>query len=208
MTGRPPGKAPPLTDEQRAFIERNERYICPTLRRIGHPAGIDEDDLRGVAVDALIAAARSYDESRGANEASWVITCIKWRVVAWMRVQPGGARCRCPGMVSLSSPVAIDRRGRKAGWGQHIADDITIADVLPGMGDGELVAAVERAALHEAIGRLPGRERMVIEGHLAGDTYREMGDRLGVSESRVYQIHRNAVGRLAKLLCRWRDEAP
>lgn len=206
MAGRHPGKAPPLTDEQRAFIERNERYVLPTLRRIGHPAGIDEDDLHGVAVDALIAAARSYDPGIGANEASWTITCIKWRVIAWMRLQPGGARCRCPGMVSLASPVAIDRRGRKAGWGQHMADDITIADVLPGMGDGELVAAVERAALHEAIGRLPERERLVVEGHLAGDTYREMGERLGVSESRVYQLQKQAVKRLGRMLCRWRDE--
>lgn len=206
MAGRPQGKAPPLTDEQRAFIERNERYICPTIRRIGHPAGIDEDDLHGVAVDALIAAARSYDESRGANEASWVITCIKWRLIAWMRLQPGGARCRCPGIVSLSSPVAIDGRGRKAAWGQRAGDEITIADVLPGMGDGELVAAVERAALHEAIGRLPERERLVITGHLSGDTYREMGERLGVSESRVYQLHKQALRRLGVLLAPWKEE--
>jgi RNA polymerase sigma factor for flagellar operon FliA len=54
-----------------------------------------------------------------------------------------------------------------------------------------------RAALVQAIGRLPERERQLMGMHYEQDmNLREIGEVMGVSESRVCQIHSQAVARL------------
>jgi RNA polymerase sigma factor for flagellar operon FliA len=55
-----------------------------------------------------------------------------------------------------------------------------------------------RAALSEAMKPLPERYQMVVGlYYLGGKTMREIGDRLGINESRVSQIHRVALEKMA-----------
>lgn len=54
-----------------------------------------------------------------------------------------------------------------------------------------------RRILSESIDRLPERERLVVAlYYFEGLTFKEIGKVLGVSESRVYQLHTQAMGRL------------
>lgn len=58
-----------------------------------------------------------------------------------------------------------------------------------------------RDALINAIGNLPERERMLMGMHYEQDmNLREIGEVLGVGESRVCQLHSQAVGRLRSML--------
>lgn len=62
-------------------------------------------------------------------------------------------------------------------------------------------ARQERAQVAQAIDRLPPRQREVLRMHYEeGRTLREIGEVLGVTESRISQIHSEAVARLRGML--------
>ncbi|MCS7309819.1 MAG: FliA/WhiG family RNA polymerase sigma factor [Armatimonadota bacterium] len=89
---------------------------------------------------------------------------------------------------------------------QDAGESLHIADVLSDV-TADPIAEVEqretRRLLAEAIDRLPERERLVIAlYYYEGLTFREIGRVLGVSESRVYQLHTQAVLRLRNYLQR------
>ena len=77
-----------------------------------------------------------------------------------------------------------------------------LAAPVEGHDPAAIISARERtAALRAAIARLPGKERDVVPLYYAGDlTMKEVGARLGVTESRVCQLHGQAIGRLREML--------
>jgi RNA polymerase sigma factor for flagellar operon FliA len=63
--------------------------------------------------------------------------------------------------------------------------------------DGEMEGKELRRLLASGVDRLPERERLVVGlYYFEGLTFKEIGKVLGVSESRVYQLHTQAMGRL------------
>jgi RNA polymerase sigma factor FliA len=86
----------------------------------------------------------------------------------------------------------------------HGGDGITLAETLHDV-DGDVTADFEhvemRNELVHAVEALPPQERTVIElYYFKGQRLREIKGELGVSESRVSQIHSAAVGHLRELL--------
>jgi RNA polymerase sigma factor for flagellar operon FliA len=62
---------------------------------------------------------------------------------------------------------------------------------------GEVEGREIRRLLASGIDKLPERERMVVSlYYFEGLTFKEIGKVLGVSESRVYQLHTQAMGRM------------
>ncbi len=67
--------------------------------------------------------------------------------------------------------------------------------------DGDMEGKELRRILAAGVDRLPERERLVIAlYYFEGLTFKEIGRVLGVSESRVYQLHTQAMGRLRNFL--------
>lgn len=53
------------------------------------------------------------------------------------------------------------------------------------------------AVLNEAMKPLPSREQQVVKAYYSEDkTMKEIGDRLGISETRVSQLHKSALDRM------------
>jgi RNA polymerase sigma factor for flagellar operon FliA len=66
---------------------------------------------------------------------------------------------------------------------------------------GEVEGKDLRRILSSGVDNLPERERLVIAlYYFEGLTFKEIGKVLGVSESRVYQLHTQAMGRLRGFL--------
>lgn len=105
-------------------------------------------------------------------------------------------------MVSLED-VAFGRNNERVTFEDYIASST-----------GDPMAALlsqERAgAVAEAIRQLPEKERMVMPLYYNGElTMKEVGARLGITESRVSQLHTQAISRLRTILSEYaHDHAP
>ena len=104
--------------------------------------------------------------------------------------------------ISNSTLVALDEM-----WaaGDSGGDQVSLLDTLPDRGAPDPQAVVDQGALGErladAIAALPEREKLVVALYYYENlTLREIGEVLGVTESRVSQLHTKAVLRLRSKL--------
>jgi RNA polymerase sigma factor for flagellar operon FliA len=99
------------------------------------------------------------------------------------------------GVVALEDTLSV---------GPDRSDSVTVADTIPDSGAGPVAAFEEqetRRMLATAINRLPEREKVVLAlYYYEGLTLGQIGDVLGVTESRVCQIHTKAVIQLRSKL--------
>jgi len=104
--------------------------------------------------------------------------------------------------ISRSSIAALDELWTVSGSG---GDQIALIDTIEDETEPDPQAALSQTevkeAIAEAIARLPEREKLVVTLYYYEDlTLREIGEVLGVTESRVSQLHTKAVLRLKSRL--------
>jgi RNA polymerase sigma factor for flagellar operon FliA len=112
--------------------------------------------------------------------------------------------------ISRSSIAALDELWTIGGsGGDQVALIDTIEDIDAPSPESSLSATELKEALGEAIARLPEREKLVVTLYYYEElTLREIGEVLGVTESRVSQLHTKAILRLkARLSGGQRTEA-
>jgi RNA polymerase sigma factor FliA len=100
--------------------------------------------------------------------------------------------------ISRSSIAALDELWTISGSsGDQVSLIDTIEDTSGPDPQGALAQTELREALGDAIARLPEREKLVVTLYYYEElTLREIGDVLGVTESRVSQLHTKAILRL------------
>jgi RNA polymerase sigma factor for flagellar operon FliA len=99
--------------------------------------------------------------------------------------------------ISRSSMAALDELWTPQGGGDQVALIDTIEDTAVPAPEFSLEQTELNEALSEAIARLPEREKLVVTLYYYEElTLREIGEVLGVTESRVSQLHTKAVLRL------------
>jgi RNA polymerase sigma factor FliA len=100
--------------------------------------------------------------------------------------------------ISRSSIAALDELWTvNTGGGDSVALIDTIEDIEAPDPQGSLSQTEMKEAIGEAIARLPEREKLVVTLYYYEElTLREIGEVLGVTESRVSQLHTKAILRL------------
>jgi RNA polymerase sigma factor for flagellar operon FliA len=99
--------------------------------------------------------------------------------------------------ISRTSIAALDELWTVSPGGDQIALIDTIEDTQGPNPESALADTELREAVAESISRLPEREKLVITLYYYEElTLREIGDVLGVTESRVSQLHTKAILRL------------
>ena len=100
--------------------------------------------------------------------------------------------------ISRSSIAALDELWTSSsGTGESVSLIETVEDVQAEQPQRAMAATEMREVLTEAIARLPEREKLVITLYYYEElTLREIGEVLGVTESRVSQLHTKAILRL------------
>jgi RNA polymerase sigma factor FliA len=103
--------------------------------------------------------------------------------------------------ISRTSIAALDELWTVSAGG----DQVALIDTIPDEGGPDPQSALSQTELREAIGeaiaRLPEREKLVVTLYYYEElTLREIGEVLGVTESRVSQLHTKAILRLKSRL--------
>lgn len=94
---------------------------------------------------------------------------------------------------------------------EGIGEDHTISDVIAGdvsPPDAEVESSDFRTAIRAAVGSLPERDRMIVELYYFRELgFKEIGQVLGVTESRVSQLHTRIMQHLRPKLSEMADES-
>jgi RNA polymerase sigma factor for flagellar operon FliA len=193
----------------------------------GLPAHVDENDLVSYGLLGLIGAIERYDPDRDVKFETYAITRIKGAIIDELRAMdwvPRSVRARAREIersmaaleaqlhraptddsltdIARSSIAALDEV-----WtiSSSSGDQVALIDTIEDTEGPEPQAALDetetREALAESIAALPEREKIVITLYYYEElTLREIGDVLGVTESRVSQLHTKAILRLRSRL--------
>ena len=208
--------------DARAALDRYEGLVQAVARRLAPAArmgqALDQDDLWAEGRIAVLEALRTY-QGFGIEERTWVGTRIRQRMIDAIRRLDvrsrdelrffaaheqkapsededveGRERARelsARRLVSLDSSASADAEPLSARLHDHYvppADEVADQNAL-------------QRRLHRAIGTLPERQRQAIELSLfEGLPLREIGDRMGITESRVCQLQKRAVEALRGML--------
>jgi len=198
------------------------------------PASVEVDDLIQAGMLGLLEAAGHFSAGRGASFETYAGIRIRGAMIDALRKLDWAPRSvhrkardaaqalreveRESGREARDSEVAA-RLGVSMGDYHRILQDtttcqLTSLDEVLGVDPGddaldpfrETADAEFRRALAREIGGLPEREKMVMSLYYQDElNLKEIGRVLGVSESRVCQLHGQALTRLKARLADWRD---
>jgi RNA polymerase sigma factor for flagellar operon FliA len=220
-----------LFEENLALVKSIAQHICVRL-----PPGQTIDDLIQVGMIGLLEAARIYDPSLGASFKSYASIRIRGAIIDELRRHswlPRSVQQKCR---KLSEAIrAVEGRLGRAATDREIADEMQESieeyfetlEMVSGStlfslddedseidvaGDSEIPfneiydAAVKKK-LTEVITSLPQQEKLVIGLYYDKElNLREIGAVLDVTESRVCQIHSQAIARMRARMRDWIED--
>ena len=199
------------------------------------PASVEVDDLIQAGMLGLLEAAANYSEGRGASFETYAGIRIRGAMLDGLRKLDWAprsvhrkARAVAKAIRELESEFGreardvevAERMGMKLSDYHRIVEDSAgcqISSLTTEEGEMTLTDSSAdpfrdvvdedfRAALAEAISNLPERERLVMSLYYDDElNLKEIGAALRVSESRICQIHGQALVRLQARLAGWRD---
>jgi len=199
------------------------------------PASVEVDDLIQAGMLGLLEAAANYSEGRGASFETYAGIRIRGAMLDGLRKLDWAprsvhrkARAVAKAIREIESEIGreardvevAERMGMKLTDYHRIVEDSAgcqISSLTTEEGEMTLTDSAAdpfrdvvdedfRAALAEAISNLPERERLVMSLYYDDElNLKEIGAALRVSESRICQIHGQALVRLQARLAGWRD---
>jgi RNA polymerase sigma factor FliA len=189
---------PEHTERNQALVEFHpmvERIAQRAAATYGLPPGVDTDDLTSCGVLGLAEAWERYDASRGVAFEAYAIPRVRGAVIDAIRAGdwvPRKARqkARMTGEPVMCL-VSMDER-TSSDFGTCTAD--RLADEQTTQPGEDILASDERRELVWALNSLPQRERMIVSLHyFEGVALKSIAKTMGVTESRVSQLHTRAL---------------
>jgi RNA polymerase sigma factor for flagellar operon FliA len=220
-----------LFEDNVKLVKSIAQHICVRL-----PAGYALDDLVQVGLIGLLEASKIYDASLGASFKSYASIRVKGAIMDELRRQSWVPRSVQQKSRKLSKAIqTVENKLGRAASDREIAAEMneslddyheTLEMVTgcslfslddedntfePASEDdiqlNEIQDEAVRKKLAEVIGSLPYQEKMVVALYYDKElNLKEIGEVLEVSESRVCQIHSQAVSRMRSRMRQWLHE--
>ncbi len=217
-----------LFEENLALVKSIAQHICVRL-----PPGQTIDDLIQVGMIGLLEAARIYDPALGASFKSYASIRIRGAIIDELRRHswlPRSVQQKCR---KLSEAIrSVEGKLGRAATDREIAEEMhesieeyfetlemvsgsTVfslddedSDIDPGADDeipfNEIYDSAVKKKLTEVISSLPQQEKLVIGLYYDKElNLREIGAVLDVTESRVCQIHSQAIAHMRARMRHW-----
>jgi RNA polymerase sigma factor for flagellar operon FliA len=198
-----------LVSKHAALVKRIAYHLMSRL-----PPSVQADDLIQAGMIGLLEASRNYDASQGASFETYAGIRIRGAMLEIENQYGRDARD-----IEVAEKLGIDlneyHRILQDATGCRVfsIDDAGVNgdDAPQPVADAPRNEPLDRlhnedfkSALAEAISNLPERERLVMAMYYDEElNLREIGEVLGVSESRVCQIHGQALIRLRARMTEW-----
>jgi RNA polymerase sigma factor for flagellar operon FliA len=204
MTGVNAYSQRPSARETEALVMRHAELV----KRIAYhlagrlPASVEVDDLIQAGMLGLLEAAANYSEGRGASFETYAGIRIRGAMLDGLRKLDWAPRS----VHRKARAVAKAIRELESEYGRE-ARDVEVAERM-GMKLSDYHRIVEDSAGCQisSLTGLPERERLVMSLYYDDElNLKEIGAALRVSESRICQIHGQALVRLQARLAGWRD---
>ncbi|MCL2433473.1 MAG: RNA polymerase sporulation sigma factor SigE [Clostridia bacterium] len=172
------------------LISHNLRLVVYIARKFEN-TGINIEDLISNGAIGLIKAVGTFDPEKKIKLATYASRCIENEILMFLR-RSGKTRHE----VSLDEPLSTDWDG----------NELLLRDIMgtePDMVTADLERDSDRATLRQALDKLPGRERHIVEMRFGFDgkgerTQKEVADELGISQSYISRLEKRILKRLYK----------
>ena len=178
------------------LIEHNLRLVAHIVKK--YQANVEEaEDLLSIGTIGLIKAVVTFNPGKNVRLGTYAARCIENEILMYLR---RNSKTRME--VSIDEPLNVDWDG----------NELLLSDILGTDEDviyHDIETDVEHRLLKTAIGKLSGRERMIIElrfglNSIDGEekTQKEVADMLGISQSYISRLEKKIMGRLKKEIVR------
>jgi RNA polymerase sporulation-specific sigma factor len=171
------------------LIEHNLRLVVYIARKFEN-TGIFIEDLVSIGTIGLIKAVNTFDPDKNIKLATYASRCIENEILMYLR-----RTSKIRAEVSFDEPLNTDWDG----------NELVLADVVGSESDviKYIEEEVDKALLKQALERLSGRERKIMElrfGLSNGieKTQREVADLLGISQSYISRLEKKILKKLQR----------
>ncbi|NLB87734.1 MAG: RNA polymerase sporulation sigma factor SigE [Syntrophomonadaceae bacterium] len=172
------------------LIEHNLRLVVYIAKKFEN-TGINIEDLVSIGTIGLIKAVNTFEPKKNIKLATYASRCIENEILMYLR-----RNLKNRSEVSLDEPLNVDWDG----------NELLLSDVLGTDSDmiyKEIEGEVEKNLLWQAMHKLNGRERTIIQlrfGLLGGEekTQKEVADILGISQSYISRLEKRILKRLQR----------
>ena len=180
------------TAARNLLIEHNLRLVAYIARRFEN-TGIYIEDLISIGTIGLIKAVGTYQPEKAIKLATYASRCIENEILMYLRKTANQKT-----ELSFDEPLNTDWDG----------NELLLSDILGTDGDvvhQDIERDVDRSILLEAVGRLEGRERTIMElrfglGGREEKTQKEVADMIGISQSYISRLEKKIIKGLRKEL--------
>lgn len=179
-----------------SLIEHNLRLVVYIAKKFDNTS-VGVEDLISIGTIGLIKAINTFKTDKNIKLATYASRCIENEILMYLR-----RNNKTKLEVSIDEPLNVDWDG----------NELLLSDILGTDEDviyHDIETDVEHRLLKTAIGKLSGRERMIIElrfglNTIDGEekTQKEVADMLGISQSYISRLEKKIMGRLKKEIVR------
>ncbi|MDO4311473.1 MAG: RNA polymerase sporulation sigma factor SigE [Eubacteriales bacterium] len=184
-------------EAKKKLIEHNLRLVVYIAKKFDN-TGIGVEDLISIGTIGLIKAINTFNPMKNIKLATYASRCIENEILMYLR-----RNNKTKLEVSIDEPLNVDWDG----------NELLLSDILGTDEDTiykDLEHEAERKVLVKALGRLSGREQMIVRmrfgiGTRDGEekTQKEVADMLGISQSYISRLEKKIMQRLKREMVKY-----
>ena len=173
------------------LIEHNLRLVVYIAKKFDN-TGVGVEDLISIGTIGLIKAINTFDPIKNIKLATYASRCIENEILMYLR-----RNSKTKMEVSIDEPLNVDWEG----------NELLLSDILGTENDiitKDIENKVDRELLQDAMQKLSGRERRIVEMRFGilpeteEKTQKEVADILGISQSYISRLEKKIMRRLKK----------
>ena len=173
------------------LIEHNLRLVVYIAKKFDN-TGVGVEDLISIGTIGLIKAINTFKVDKKIKLATYASRCIENEILMYLR-----RNSKTKTEVSIDEPLNVDWEG----------NELLLSDILGTENDiitKDIENKVDRELLQDAMQKLSGRERRIVEMRFGilpeteEKTQKEVADILGISQSYISRLEKKIMRRLKK----------